>query len=64
MGSNEGEEDRPQDRTLRDTRGEFDGIGLRVDDRHCQQTFTDNKQTLSTDRHCQQCQQRVSTDRN
>ena len=31
----EGEENRPQDRTLRNTTGEFDRIGLRVVDRHC-----------------------------
>ena len=30
MVSIDGEEDRPQDRTLRDTTGEFDRIGLRV----------------------------------
>ena len=34
-GSTEGEEHRPQDRTLRNTTGEFDRIGLRVVDRHC-----------------------------
>ena len=31
----EGEEHRPQDRTLNNTTGEFDRIGLRVVDRHC-----------------------------
>ena len=34
MGSTEGEEDRPQDRTLRDATGKFDRIGLHVTDRH------------------------------
>ena len=34
MGSTEGEENRPQDRPLRDTTAEFDRIGLRVVDRH------------------------------
>ena len=31
----ESEDDRPQDRTLRNTTGEFDRIRLRVVDRHC-----------------------------
>ena len=31
----EGQENRPQDRTLRDTTGEFDRIGHRVGDRRC-----------------------------
>ena len=34
IGTIEGEENRPQDRTLRDTTAEFDRIGLRVVDRH------------------------------
>ena len=34
-GSIEGEENRPQDRTLRDTIGEFDRLRLPVVDRHC-----------------------------
>ena len=34
-GSIEGEEDRPQDRTLRDTTGTFDRIRLRAFNRHC-----------------------------
>ena len=33
MGGIEDEDDRPQDRTLRDTTGEFDRIGLHVVDR-------------------------------
>ena len=33
-GSIEGEEDRPQDRTLKDATGKFDRIGLHVIDRH------------------------------
>ena len=34
-GSIEGEENRPQDRTLRDTTGEFDRLRLPAVDRHC-----------------------------
>jgi len=34
MGGIEDEEDRPQDRTLRDATGKFDRIGMHVVDRH------------------------------
>ena len=34
MGSIEGEEDRPQDRIVRDATGKFDSIRLHVIDRH------------------------------
>ena len=46
-GSIEGEEDRPQDKTLRDATGKFDRIGLYVFDKQqnaCPDTSTTTKQ--------------------